>query len=73
MGSIGPGVEEIRTHTRLEHRVIYVARFSEGVYVLHVFEKRSAKMPKKDRELVRTRFRELQARRREKEHAKEHT
>ena len=36
--SIGPGVREIRIHTGLEHRVFYVARFAEAVYVLHAFE-----------------------------------
>jgi len=41
MASVGPGVREIRVHTRLEHRVIYIAKFEEGVYVLHAFQKRS--------------------------------
>jgi hypothetical protein len=34
----GRGVGEIRVHTGQEHRVFYVARFEEGVYVLHAFE-----------------------------------
>jgi phage-related protein len=73
MASIGPGVEEIRIHTKLDHRVVYIARFAEGIYVLHAFEKRSAKTPKKDLELARTRLRELLAKRRKKEHAKAQT
>ena len=31
--------KEIRVHTGREHRVIYIASFAEGVYVLHAFEK----------------------------------
>lgn len=72
MKSIGQGVEEIRIHTRLEHRLLYVARFAEGVYVLHAFEKRSAKTPKKELELARSRFRDLVADRTKRQHAKEH-
>jgi len=56
MPSVGPGVREIRVHTKLEHRVIYVARFEEGVYVVHAFEKKSRKTPKADIELARARL-----------------
>lgn len=56
MPSVGPGVREIRVHSNLEHRVIYVARFEEGVYVLHAFEKKSRKTPKADVELARARL-----------------
>jgi len=48
MPTIGPGVREIRIHTALEHRVLYVAKFVEAVYVLHAFEKRTRKTPKVD-------------------------
>jgi phage-related protein len=58
MASVGAGVEEIRVHTGREHRVFYVARFEEGVYVLHAFEKRSRKTPAKEIEIARTRLRE---------------
>ena len=63
MPSIGPGVQEIRIHTRLEHRVFYVAKFPEGVYVLHAVEKRTRKTPKRDLNIARDRFRTLLARR----------
>ena len=43
MASIGAGVQEIRIHTETEHRVCYVARFLEGIYILHAFEKRTEK------------------------------
>ena len=58
MASVGAGVEEIRVHTRREHRVFYIARFEEGVYVLHAFEKRSRKAPAKEIEVARARLRE---------------
>ena len=62
--AVGPGVREIRIHTELEHRVFYVAKFAEGIYVLHVFEKRTRKTPKREVELARDRFRALVLKRR---------
>ena len=41
MTSVGPGVAEIRIHSGVEHRVLYVAKYEEAVYVLHAFEKRT--------------------------------
>ncbi|MBI4526545.1 MAG: type II toxin-antitoxin system RelE/ParE family toxin [Deltaproteobacteria bacterium] len=64
MPTVGPGVREIRIHTGLEHRVFYVAKFTEGVYVLHAFEKRTKKTLKRDLELGRDRFRALVMKRR---------
>lgn len=64
MPTVGPGVQEIRIHTGLEHRVFYVATFKEGVYVLHAFQKRTRKTPKGDLELARNRFRGLVLKRR---------
>lgn len=64
MPAVGPGVREIRVHTALEHRVLYVAKFSEALYVLHAFEKRSRKTPARDVSLARQRFHELLALRR---------
>ena len=31
MATVGTGVMEIRVHTRLEHRVFYLAKFEEAV------------------------------------------
>src|SRR5437870_12919782 len=56
---VGPGVREIRIHTGLEHRVLYVAKFAEAVYVLHVFEKRSRRTAKRDVEVAEQRYRAL--------------
>jgi phage-related protein len=64
MPTVGPGVQEIRIHTGLEHRVFYVAKFAEGVYVLHAFKKRTRKTPKRELELGRDRFRALILKRR---------
>ena len=59
MPTIGPGVREIRIHTALEHRIVYIARFAEAVYVLHAFEKRSRKTPRRDLDLARQRLQQL--------------
>lgn len=64
MPTVGPGVEEIRVHTKQEHRVFYLARFEEGVYVLHAFEKRSRKTPGRELEVGRARLQEVLAARR---------
>ena len=59
MPSVGLGVQEIRIHTDVEHRVLYVAKFAEAVYVLHAFEKRTRRTPQKDLALAKQRFRSL--------------
>ena len=59
MTAVGPGVMEIRIHPGLEYRVFYVAKFTEGIYVLHAFQKRTGRTPKGDLELARDRFRAL--------------
>lgn len=64
MQSIGPGVREIRVHTDSEHRVFYVARFDDAIYVLHAFQKRSRKTPKRDLQLARERLRTVLMKRR---------
>jgi phage-related protein len=64
MVSVGAGVEEIRVHSGQEHRVFYIARFDEGVYVLHAFEKRSRKTPAREIDVARTRLGDVLAARR---------
>ena len=59
MPTVGPGIREIRVHTALEHRILYVARFAEAIYVLHAFEKRTRKTAKHDLDIARQRFRAL--------------
>ena len=64
MSSVDPGVREIRIHSGREHRVLYIAKFEEGVYVLHAFEKKTRKTAKADLELAGSRLRELMKTRR---------
>ena len=58
-------MREIRIHAEAEHRVCYLARFAECIYVLHAFEKRSRKTAARDIELARDRYRAVLAWRRE--------
>jgi phage-related protein len=60
MSSIGPGVREIRIHNDGEFRVIYITRLRETVYVLHAFQKKTQKTPRKDIELAKARLKLLQ-------------
>lgn len=58
--SVGIGVNEIRVlDDSGAFRVIYVAKFSEAIYVLHAFQKKARKTAKQDIELARQRFRDL--------------
>lgn len=56
MPSVAPGVKEIRIHILGEWRVLYVAKFSEAVYVLHCFQKKTQKTRAEDIELARRRY-----------------
>jgi phage-related protein len=65
MPSIGRGVEEIRVwNDRGTYRVIYTARLSDAVYVLHAFQKKTQATAKREIDLVKERFAELMGRRR---------
>ena len=61
IATIGPGVCEIRIHTAVEHRVCYVVKFAEAIYVLHAFEKRTRKTSQHDVDLARQRYQALVA------------
>ena len=65
MSIVGSGVIEIRVHADGEFRVFYVAKFEEAVYVLHVFLKKTGKTSLFDIELGRTRYVDLQKRRKQ--------
>ena len=56
MTTVGAGVYEIRIHTQLEHRVFYVAKHEDAVYVIHAFEKRTAQTREADLVLARKRL-----------------
>ena len=64
LSSVGPGVYEIRVHTGVEHRVFYVAKFIEAIYVLHAFEKKTRQTRSEDIDVARRRYAGLEARRR---------
>lgn len=60
MPMIGAGVSELRIWDEAgTFRVVYVAKFSDVVYVLHCFQKKTPKTSKKDIDLATKRFREL--------------
>lgn len=59
MPSIGAGVREVRIHVDGEYRIIYLAKFHEGIYILHAFRKKSRKTSKTDLDLAKSRFREV--------------
>ena len=65
MSIVGSGVTEIRVHAEGEFRVFYVAKFEEAVYVLHVFVKKTGKTSLFDIALGRSRYVDLQRRRKQ--------
>jgi len=66
MTSVGPAVAEIRIHSGVEHRVFYVAKYEEAVYVLHAFEKRTRQTRQADLELASKRLADVVRSRRRK-------
>ena len=60
MPSVGSGAIEIRIHVPHEHRVLYVAKFQEAIYVLNCFEKKTQKTAPKDIENARSAYAEMQ-------------
>ena len=65
MATIGPGVAEIRVRADGAFRLMYIAKFAEAVFVLHVFQKKSEKTSPLDLELTRSRLSALQRARKE--------
>jgi phage-related protein len=59
MPVIGRGVKEIRIHVLGEWRVIYVAKFSEAIYVLHSFQKKGRTTSRQDIDLARRRYKQI--------------
>ena len=59
MQSVGSGVQEIRIRTGRAHRVFYIAKFEESIYVLHAFEKKTQRTSQADLELGRKRLAEV--------------
>ncbi|MBB3947130.1 phage-related protein [Rhizobium skierniewicense] len=60
MGTIGKGVQEIRIRDESgAFRVIYIAKFSNAIYVLHCFQKKTQKTSKADIDLAAKRYSDL--------------
>ena len=65
MPSIAAGVREIKLQdeNRSQYRLIYIAKFEEGIYVFHVISKKTTektdKTDKTDLEISRKRYKEI--------------
>ncbi len=59
MSSVGKGVYEIRVRLEGAWRLIYVAKFSDAVWVLHVFQKKTQQTSMADIELAKQRLKEI--------------
>lgn len=71
MEAIGPGACEIRVRTHeggtVQHRVVYVARFAEAVYVLHAFQKATQATSQHNLDLARARYAQMLRERRDRD------
>lgn len=64
MPSIGKGVEELRTRDESgAYRVLYTARFMDVIYVLHAFQKKTQATSRRDIELAKQRFSQIEGKR----------
>jgi phage-related protein len=60
MTMIGSGVRELRIRDEDGiYRLIYVARFTESIFVLHCFQKKTQRTARADIELATRRYKEL--------------
>ena len=60
MNTVGQGVKEIRIRDAAgAFRIVYVAKFADAVYVLHCFQKKTAKTSKADLDLAAKRYQDL--------------
>ena len=56
MTTVGAGAYEIRVREGIQYRVIYVAKFSDTVYVLHSFVKKTPKTSKPDLDIAKSQY-----------------
>ena len=60
MPTIGKGVEEIRIRDEAGiYRIIYTARITDTVYVLHAFQKKTQATSKQDMDIAKERYKDL--------------
>ena len=64
--TVGPGVMEIHIQLAGEFRMMFVAKFAEAVYVLHVFQKKTQKTSALDLAVARRRLALVRRTRKEK-------
>jgi len=57
--NIGLGVKEVRIQRGGQFRVVYVAKFKDAIHVLHAFQKKTQKTTKRDLEIARNRYNEI--------------
>lgn len=70
MPTVGTGCYELRLKIDKQYRVFYVAKFHEGIYILHAFVKKTAQTSKNDIDIGVTRYKALVAHRKEKRYDK---
>jgi phage-related protein len=64
--TVGTGTKEVRIRvSQNQYRVLYVAKFEEGIYVLHCFVKKTEKTSKHDIDIGKERYKAVLKRRRE--------
>lgn len=63
MPTVGASVYEIRIHVSGEWRVVYVAKFTKAIHVLHAFQKKSQKTRAADIALAARRFKQIEGER----------
>ncbi len=56
MPTVGAGAYEIRVHEGNQYRVIYVAKFSHSIYVLHSFVKKTPKTSRPDLDIAKGQY-----------------
>lgn len=56
MLTVGSGAYEIRVRAGNQYRVIYVAKFSDLIYVLHAFIKKTPKTAQSDLDIAKSRY-----------------
>jgi len=60
MNTVGQGVKEVRIRDASgAFRIMYIAKFTDAVYVLHCFQKKTEKTSKADLDLAAKRYRDL--------------
>ena len=58
MHNLGSGVMEIRQRDETgAYRLVYIAKFTDAIYCLHAFQKKTQRTAPKDVEIIKARYR----------------